>query len=183
MFIDSSYFVGELNIAQLGQRTVQIKLDLFISKREPEYLKTVLGFELYKAFNEGLEVDPIATKWTDLRDGADYTDASGLLQHWDGFVNDELSSPIANYVYYWFTRDNASKTTATAEKEDKTEGTVNVGPAMKQARAWNEMVCMNYKLHQFLKYKKTEAGDTVYTEFKGCNTSHDIFHEINIFNL
>ncbi len=184
--IDSTYFIGEINIAQLGQQYVQEHLDNLISKYEPKYLRSVLGNAFAKLFDTGRNADSVEERWTKLISGDDYTDKHGIEQRWDGFTNEMLVSPIANYVYYWYTRDNATDTTASGEQTDTPIGAVGASPALKQSRAWNEMVAMNCRLHDFLLNKKDDNGDRVYPEFDVCklgSNAWDFYKPINIYNL
>jgi hypothetical protein len=45
--IDTSYFIGPLTVAQLGQQSVQNNLNLFISRAEPQFLEAALGYDLW----------------------------------------------------------------------------------------------------------------------------------------
>lgn len=179
--IDISYFIGEINIAQLGQRSVQVRVGLFITKYEADYLLKILGYEFSKLFNTAREANDLAGRWGKLINGDEYTDADGNVQYWTGFSNEALMSPIANYTYFFFARDNASVTTASSEVVNNKKESINIGPAMKQMKAWNGMVDMNYKLYDFLINKKTD-GVRVYTEFDytkmGCK-AQELFQRIN----
>lgn len=160
--ITNAVFVGEINIAQLGQKAVQDKMKLFIDKHEVQYLRAVLGYDFATAAYAGMTATNPEQKWADLKNGAEYTDACGKKQKWFGFVNSEGLSPIANYIYYWYCRDNASVTTVSGEKEDKKPLSVNVMGAYKQMRAWNEMVDLNKVLYDFLMNKKDNTGTRIY---------------------
>lgn len=178
--IDTSYFIGDINIAQLGQRAVINRVEQYIAKYEAAYLLKVLGYAFSKLFNEGRDVAEPEERWYKLINGDEYTNEQDITSKWEGFTNDALISPIANYVYYWYTRDNASQTTASGEKSDSIKESVNVGPAMKQMRAWNEMVRLNRELYSFLINKKDDAGNRLYPEFDpekvGCDA-------VNLFTL
>lgn len=248
-FIDRSYFVVELSIAKLDTVPVQEIVDALIQKREPELLREILGYRLYKSLMSGLQADPIDPIWTDLLLGAEYTDTHNRVRKWDGLVSDASAvlgingpalqvpvvidadmvesqtitvpadmvgrdwslekrslgplredeytvsdddmsvavsfpvvlsdtyfftaidtsfslsnistkqSLIANYVYYWFMRNNASTTTATGETANTSENSTLTGPAVKQARAWNEMIDRIYECWHFLQNKRTVYTD------------------------
>lgn len=161
--IDKIYFIGELNIAQLSQQAVRDNLTVVINKREPEYLEKVLGYAFYQLYKAGI----IAGEqiWKDIRDGAEYVNADGFTKKWTGFANAALQSPIANYVYYWYIRDNVSFAAGTGEKVGKSDNASNTVPNIKLFRAWNEMVRMNAVLHDFLLNKKDDDGNLVYEDF------------------
>lgn len=185
--IDISYFVGEINIAQLGQLAVAEDVDRFITKYQSRYLRAVLGYAFSKQFEDNYNSET-EDEWSAIVNGSAYVDANGITQYWNGLVDeDAVVSPIANYVYYKYIADLQSATTASGEKEDNAQGSLNVAAAGKQARAWNEMVVMNFQLVDFLLNKKTD-GDRDYPdfEFDTCNLSAeraDMFTRINVFNL
>ncbi len=166
MIIDKSYFIGEISIAQLGSIPVQDALTLFIDKREPEYLKKALGYAFAKLFSDGLAADVVEQRWTDLLEGAEYDDCEDITREWMGFQNDGKQSPIANYIYYWYQRDNITFTASVGEMAGKAENATSVSPAPKMIRVWNEMVKWNKSLYDYLLNKKDDAGELVYPEFK-----------------
>jgi hypothetical protein len=157
---------AENSLATSSSAAVEETLSLFISKRETEYLQKALGYAFSKLFKDGLDADEVAERWTDLRDGAEYTNCNGIVKKWEGFTNDEKLSPIANYVYYWYQRDNVSFTATVGEVASKTENAKSVSPYNKMFRAWNEMVDLTRGLYDFLLNKKDDDGAKVYTEFK-----------------
>lgn len=67
-------------------------------------------------------------------------------------------SPIANYIYYWYLRNNASTTAGSGEAQNSVSTAIS--PADKQRRAWNQMVEWNRELIEFL-----YSSNTVYTQF------------------
>lgn len=181
--IDNTYFIGEINIPGTTTTAVANSLALFIEKYEGRYLRDALGYSLMKLFIKGLEEVVVAQRWNDLRDGCEYTDANGVTQYWSGFINDDWESPIANYVYYWWTRDNNTFTTQAGEVASKPDSSNVVSPALKQSRAYNEMVDQTKLLWDFLTNHKDEAGNLVYPEFNICDVSHKTFCKINSMNI
>lgn len=103
-FIDASYFVGELEIPNSGETSVNERILWFIQKYEPQFLQKLFGYQLYKAFVAGLNVvAPIMPdiRWINLLYGAEYTDVFGYLQKWRGLI--VTDAPIYNiaggYIY------------------------------------------------------------------------------------
>lgn len=179
MLIDKTYFIGEINIAQLSQPAVQAALTLFIEKREPEYLEKALGYEFYQLFTAGITAEE--QRYEDLRDGAEYNNSDGHLKKWKGLITTDKRSPIANYIYYWHMRDNVTFTAGTGEKEGKSDNAGNASPAIKMIRAWNEMVDWTIALYDYLLYKKDEDGELIYPEFDIDQVTP--IEKMNIFNL
>ncbi len=70
-------------------------------------------------------------------------------------------SPIANYVYYQYLKDNISFTMGAGEVTPKSNSSDKVNPFPKMVRAWNEMVQWNWQLVEFL-----QEYDDIYPEFE-----------------
>lgn len=186
MLIDRTYFVGDLNIPNTSTAAIGSLLDWFIEKYEEKFLLDAFGYSLYKAFKAGMQDDPVAQKWTDLIEGVEYTDLSGITRYWRGLISSVSGditieiSPIACYVYYWFMRNNHSQTATMGEVKSKNENAVSHNPALKMVRAWNEMSQAIRDLKHFLDAKQSD-----YPEWK----DHDswrmlrLFAPINEFNI
>jgi hypothetical protein len=159
--IDTSYFVGEINIPLGTRDEVTENLNLFISKYESQLLLKVLGYELFKAYTAGIAVGSPEQKWVDLRDGKEYTGNDGRIRKWVGFKDSANKlSFIADYVYYWWMRNQATQTGGVGEVSTTTENAVRTSPAMKMARAWNEVHETVNQLMCFL-----QANRSVYTDW------------------
>jgi hypothetical protein len=184
--IDASYFTAEINIPNADKPEVSELIDTFIEKYEKRFLHELLGHGLYTDFIAGVAVKPVPDAiWTDLKNGTNYT-YNQRTYNYPGIKN-----AIANYVYYWYMRNNATETTGIGEVVNKAENAVRVSPSIKMSRAWNEMVTDVWKLVSFLDTKATVyTGWTWYGDVTGGywqNYNHarlkDIFYPINSFNL
>jgi hypothetical protein len=147
--IDTSYFFGDLKIAQISQPEVTASLNAAIEKKEDELLNRLLGYSLFKDYKAGIIASTQIYK--DIRDGKEYTDLNGQLTKWVGlaFTSGTIKrSLIANFVYYHYIKDNDSFTTGSSEK--KTSLAINVSPEKKMNDGWNEMVKENIALNEFL---------------------------------
>lgn len=172
--IDTSYFFGELSISQ-PTATLQMMID----SREPELLTKLLGYELNKNYTAGIAAGSPAQKWLDLRDGKEYTTASGTLTKWSGLrftVGTAKKSLIANYIYWHYLNDNITFTTASGQK--KSDLPINAGPDAKMIRAWNEMVDWNFQLNAFLL-----ANIVDYPEYNDVIICDELFNLQNRFGL
>lgn len=172
--IDATFFIGELNIAQTDQIAVMENLDVFIAKYEKKFLNLLLGETLYAEFVAGLEVDPIAQKWTDLK---------------NKLVNDgDKTSPIANYIYYHYSENNATKTTGVSEVVAVAENASYTTPIHKMMRAWNEMVLEVIDIEDWLRENIAIYPDLIDYSFRylsyGCDSkSPEIFYLKNRFGI
>jgi hypothetical protein len=180
MLIDETYFVGAINIPNTDKIAVLERLTYFIEKYEPELLKALLGYGLWKLW----EVDPEEVPFDGITLGAEYTDYAGRLQKWQGLtITDGTDSPyslIAYYIYYHWMRDQASQTTGIGEVKSKGENSDPASPVLKMVNAWNEMSAWIYDLTTFLNRSQEtfpEWDPALYCRIR------DQFRPINRFDL
>lgn len=182
--IDYTFFIGKINLPQVGNTDGCDSVEAFITTYEPEYLKLALGYDLWKAFSDGIAGSGVADqRWVDLLQGKDFV-YSGKNYKWEGFEN--KPSPISQYIYYQIQQDVAIDTTLIGQSTAAAENATRVNPVSKMIQAWNDMVQLNVVLWNFL-----YANRAVYPEW---NTSGyydtwywpDIIgycHRNEIFNL
>lgn len=160
-FTDYTYLQKRLiAIPNLNEEVILGNLNNYIALHEPLYRESVFGYAMNKEFEAGLSEGTPLTKWTNLRDGAEYTDSCGNVQKWTGFVNTLKESPIAYYVYFYLVREGNSILTGTGMVESRHENSDGVTPLVKLTDAWNYMVDYNRKLAAFI-----EANSSDYTTY------------------
>lgn len=96
--IDKTYFFGDLEVAQKSDPAVSAGLQWFIDEFEPELLTDLLGYELYRDFQAGLQQDPIPQKWLDLLYGKEYTNTQGKLTKWNGLLHVTSTVTPGTYI-------------------------------------------------------------------------------------
>jgi hypothetical protein len=161
--INDTFFVVNAFVPQLGQLTVKEKLQLYIDRYEPKFLALLMGTAFAQAFVTGLAEPAPEQRWIDLRDGKTYTDDQGNTFVWPGLANSiTKESAIALYVYYWFTRSNATFSTGSGEVAPEVENGTRANASAKQAQAWNEMLYLNFSFIHFMRVNKD-----VYPEWDG----------------
>jgi hypothetical protein len=89
-------------------------------------------------------------------------------------------SPIANYVYYWYIRNNHSQTAAMGEVKSQNENAVFHSPALKMTKAWNEMSEWVCELREYLDSKKTDYPEWEKTDVWRMLRSYRPINEFNI---
>ncbi len=151
--ITYEYFRGTLSLPQTVNADGQALLTQFITQYEDEFLEKALGLELATGLKTNIaSADP---KWVALRDGTDFQNSLGRLDRWVGFVNNTTKiSPIANYVYYKFVEDGITQTAGIGEVQAKGENADRVYPQLKLQSAWNRMVEMLRRLHDYLRLNR-----------------------------
>lgn len=123
--IDKTYFVGELDVANTNNANVEARLQWFINKYEPEFLRLILGADLYTNYVAGIVVtapDPVPAEWV-------------ALQDFEG-----LKTAIASYVYFYYMRDQFTQTVGLGEVKPTAENATASDPSFKMMRAINEAV-------------------------------------------
>lgn len=151
---------------------VSVVLQQYIDKYEPKILTRVLGYQLYKEFKAAIDAGaPIDAKWTNLRDGTEYT-YSSELRYFDG-----LKQLIVNYVYFKFIKEQSQFNTGVGIKSINTENSQNTDASFKQVFAFNELVDINCQLYEFITAKNDETADTYE------NYTYNEIEKINEFNI
>lgn len=159
MIIDYSYFIGKINLPQTGTTDGRTDVEGFIQTHEPEYLQKVLGYDLWKAFTDGIAGSgAVDDRWNKLLQGAEFT-YNSRNSVWPGF--EAKPSPISQYVYYRQQEDAASDTVLAGTSTGATDNATRVSPLPKMIDAWNKMVELNILLWNFL-----YANKALYPEWK-----------------
>ena len=179
MLIDTSYFVGQLNIPNTGSVEVKENVGWFIDKYEVQLLRNALGIDLYDEFltalgasdgsysnvtNGKLTLTALNQKWVDLLNGKKYIGRDGLRHVWQGFISlyDDAApkkSIIADYVYYFWTMDSMTQTLGTGEVSANGENATNVFGNHKANFIWTEMCDHVRELVDFLDYSNSSDSN------------------------
>lgn len=150
--IDNTYFVREIDVPQGSRAELNEGITNSIVAYEPEVLKLLLGYKLWKLVQAAydasvLTVNPVAleTKYANLINGAEFTFEFGgvtIEDKWIGLKNASKASLIANYVYYFHRRNNASQFNGIGQTVSKAENSTVVSPRYAMKTAWNKFVEM-----------------------------------------
>lgn len=162
-FINSSFFIRDINLVNLTETKVLERINYFIAKYETECLRKILGLALYDAV-----LTESSQRITDLAYGVDYIMPNEFERRWYGLVHDINISLIANYVYYYFQKANALQTVGTSTKASKSEAGTSESPADKMIAAWQFFASETRSMCSFL-WNKTDLdvinGTRTYPEF------------------
>lgn len=153
LLLSNEYFVGRLSVPNLPDLTVgptiSAGLSFYSDRYVPKFLDLVLGEDLAAEFLlEIAEAYPLA-KWTDLRDA--------LMD------DDTHISPMANYVYFYFMRDQFPALGQTGAQFPEGTGAVVGYHTERLADAWNDMTDL---LEDFWDWMDTNKAD--YTDWTGA---------------
>lgn len=139
--IDYTYFVDELQIANcFTDADVQTWLNASIARKQYEFLNKLLGPDIYLEFVTWYNINPADTTNTfyKLLNGDVFT-FNGFSYNWVGLVNAQKMSPLANYVYYFYQRNNATQTTSPGEAKTNSQNATASSGYNKQKQAWDKM--------------------------------------------
>jgi hypothetical protein len=178
-FITPEYFHNTLALPNLGVGSIErTAFNEVITKYVKEYLETILGFRLASRLISIMDsYDPLDPSSTDvmyryLVFGTTYVnEIDGLTYKWGGFtthldddgtiLGDKIS-PIANYVYCRYRRDTATNTMGNSEVMSVHEHSITSSPLYKMVTAWNEMVKMNWHMHNWLMLNVEDSAFSSY---------------------
>jgi hypothetical protein len=164
--IDEQYFWGNLTIPNLtqkrrGEAQMQTQFGIndeiykYIKRYQKQYLEMMLGSTLSSTITES-------------KAKALFVDSALVL------------SPIANYVFFYWMRDNATLNTPTGEKKMNAQNAINISSSGRITRAWNDMVAMNGAVQYAMSIDETIDYDTTINEI---DTESDLFNTINEYGI
>lgn len=143
--IDHTYFqYGTISVPDLVSTGISsqaaalklARLERAIAVYEDKYLNILLGNTLYAEYKVG------GDQWDALK---------------AKLVNTDLkTSPIANYVFFYYWPDHCSPNMGIGSVVCKAEGGQVLDASVKQIPAWNEMVLMNNKVMAYLEDHRLE---------------------------
>jgi hypothetical protein len=170
-FIDKSYFIGDIYIPEDKYST---PIQTGIERYEPEILKSLLGYELYKLV---IAESPTQDRIIKLINGDEFT-VYDKTYEWIGLKNDKKISLIAYYVYYYLRRENITESTQFAEVQSMHENANPASPAMKIQLAWQNLKRYygsanstdNYEsAYAYMKSREDDYPEWIFTELGSVN--------------
>jgi hypothetical protein len=144
MFIDSTYFVGEINIPNATQAPTSTALTQAIGQYEKEVLILLLGYKLYSLLVADCTLGVPATQiYKDLVDGKEFThtfNGEDMTLKWEGLKNTSLQSLLAYYTFFKYVERDVTRLYGTgvsmAATEEKWQ---RVSAVNKLCAAWERM--------------------------------------------
>ena len=144
MFIDNTYFVGEINIPNLtGTQSNAVNLAQAIAQYEEEILIDLLGYKLYSLLVADLQNgEPQSQIFKDLVNGAEFThsfqNVSTTLK-WKGLKNTSKQSLLAYYVFYKYVERDVTHLSGAGVVLAKGEKGFRASSVNKMINAWERM--------------------------------------------
>jgi len=142
--LDATYFTGEILIPNLtgtdfASTGRMNRLTWYINKYVPRGLALILGEDL---------ADTYLTEVAKQTPGAEWTALENLL-----FVTAQTGpsfSPLAHYVFYQYTKGEATQLAESTETVQNKENATVVGNSRKTVKAWNEFVTMSEDIWEYI---------------------------------
>lgn len=147
MFINASYFIGNINIPNKNDQFNENKeLNTLINDGVHSILKSVLGIknylELVSYVNDGeLEVTA-PQKWKDLVNGCEYIHGNKRY-YWKGLIYKLGTTPksiLADYVYCLYIEQNNSILAGIGEVVVNGKNATNINSTQRYVNAWNNFI-------------------------------------------
>jgi len=158
-FIDSTYFVGEINIPNAATDTLTVAgLTQAIGQYEKEILISLLGYKLYSLLIADCTNNiPASQIYLDLVNGVEFDHVyrgDTITLKWEGLKNTQLQSLIAYYVFYKYVeRDITRLYPAGVGVSSEGNGWTKVSAVNKLINAWERMRELYGKIpFQYKKY-------------------------------
>ena len=156
MIVTTSIFEGELTVGQITEDHIAARLQWFINKYEPLYLRMLLGGELYDLLTTELSNQTHDVKWDDLAE--------------------KVKPMTANYIYFFYKIENESQSTGVGLVKQKAKNATRESVIDKAVARWNEMVNMVMDFNSWIRERKND-----YPEYKAKLSA--IYHYKNTFGL
>lgn len=159
----AEYFVGEILIpnitgSDLASLSNKANLQWFIDKYESEYLTYLLGEDLFAEYSAGLIAIPVQAKWTSLKNMI-YVSAKSQ--------GGAMMSPVAFYIWFFWSRNQATQTLQNGEGQPSMENATMVYPSAKQISAWNQMSRMSDEIMEWL-----EENHSTYPSYDALESNY-----------
>lgn len=144
--IDTSYFIGDIEIPNLAQPEEAASLNNSIALYEKECLLDLLGYSMYKDLVAAVPVS--GDKWYKLINGAEFSftfNGETVTRYFEGLKGSDKKSLIAYYVYFMHRKKHASYMSGNkAEVEAESENSKKVANSLyeKLVSIYNEFVFM-----------------------------------------
>lgn len=143
-FIDSTYFVGEINIPTLtGANSNATTLNQAITQYEKEILIELLGYKLYSLLiadcTDGV---PNTQIYKDLVNGVEFDlnyRGEVITLKWEGLVNDAKQSLLAYYTYYKYIEREVTHLSGVGVALTQTIKGTRASSVNKMCTAWERM--------------------------------------------
>lgn len=143
MAIDLTYFIREISVPNLNNPTVSEEFNDYIGYFQKEILIDLLGYDLYKAYKEGIASQTPEQKWIDLRDGKEFSfnlNGKTINTKWNGFENEDKESFISYYIYCFWVRKTMQILTNVGVTSSNVENSTAVNAERKIVTAWNKFL-------------------------------------------
>lgn len=187
MIIDTSYFIGEIYLPQVGGSASEFvnnnnSIQWYIDKYECEILYKGLGKQLADEFLSNIEptgglIPSADAKWDRLLNGFSYV-KNDITYYWKGLINVKgsyKSSLMAYYIYYKYIESGLFQNSTLGIVKAVSENSNSVSANTVLTKSWNDMLdwyggeCYNNSVApQYIK------GIAFYDYFNGKDNTKEV---------
>lgn len=155
-FLTISDFVDEIQLHVSSIRSTDF--DSFLTRKQSDFLRKVLGVELSEDFISGLGEDPILEKWTKLKDGANFVYA-GETYYFEGIKNS-----LKNYCYIKWQQQNSSTNVDSGNVINKQENSYLASVATRLRDSSYQCLSILEMMKYFIEVNEDDYPDWLYVQ-------------------
>lgn len=153
-----SDFIDDVQLSGSTITAVQNSFTSQLTKYQTNFLREVLGVKMYNELKAGLLADPIAAKWSNLKDGCDFTYTDGYDYHLQG-----LKEALKYYSYVMYQKSVLTTSTIQANVTKKSDIATIAEPILKVVDATNKCIENLEELEFYIRWKATDYPNFIFT--------------------
>jgi hypothetical protein len=138
--INNDYFVNDIALPNLDE--IQNSFDDVLERYQEQYMKDLLGYQLYKAFKTVVDAGtPYPGEWDNFIHGAEFSFELGgetINEKWEGLANVQEVSLLAFFTYYEYRQNSLGTTTSINDVMGIPENAVKINDSRKMVIAYNK---------------------------------------------
>lgn len=180
--INNTAFVGRYQVANFDDPTVSVELDYLIATYQEEYLRTLLGPDIYSLFAtwyNSEEPRPENAEFEFLLTGGNFVSREGVPLY-----APPISQAITAYVYCKWQEWNYTQTVSMGEVKTESQNALISSARLKVIDAWNFLV--NASLTYWAYLHKQYANNATWTTWERMAREHyvqDIYIKRNRLDI
>lgn len=153
-----SDFIDDVQLSGSTITAVQNSFTSQLAKYETNFLREVLGVKMYNELKAGLLADPIAAKWSNLKDGCDFTYTDGYDYHLRG-----LKEALKYYSYVMYQKSVLTTSTIQANVTKKSDIVTIAEPTNKIVDAINKCIDLLEEIDFYVSWKSDDYPNFIFT--------------------
>lgn len=153
-----SDFIDDVQLTASTIAAVNTSFDNCLTKYQNEFLRTILGVKMYNELIAGLAENPILEKWSNLKEGCDFTYTDNSEYHLQG-----LKEALKYYSYVKYQKATATTATIQSNVIKKSDIAIIAEPTLKVVDAINQCIEILEELEFYIKWKNTDYPNFIFS--------------------